>query len=202
MLALIDMERVGEHPAAASEISRLIVRWRDGDREAMDRVFALIYADLRQRARRELRRHGPATLSPTTLVHETFLKLVDRAQVSWADRTHILAVASLAMRQILVDHARRRLADKRGQGLRPELLDETTLRLDEKAGELLALDDALERLQALDERLGRVVDLHFFGGLSFEEVADVLDVSARTVKRDWRKARAFLLHELGGGATA
>jgi RNA polymerase sigma factor (TIGR02999 family) len=127
---------------------------------------------------------------------------VDRAQVSWADRTHILAVASLAMRQILVDHARRRLADKRGHGLRPELLDETTIRLDEKAGELLALDDALEGLRSLDERLGRVVDLHFFGGLSFEEMAEVLAVSPRTVKRDWRKARAFLLHALGGDATA
>jgi RNA polymerase sigma factor (TIGR02999 family) len=196
------MERMVEDPAATSEISRLIARWREGDREAMDRVFALIYAELRLRARRELRRHGPATLSPTTLVHETFLKLVDRAQVSWADRTHILAVASLAMRQILVDHARRRLADKRGHGLHPELLDETTIRLDEKAGELLALDDALEGLRSLDERLGRVVDLHFFGGLSFEEMAEVLAVSPRTVKRDWRKARAFLLHALGGDATA
>jgi RNA polymerase sigma factor (TIGR02999 family) len=196
------MERVVEDPAGTTEISRLLARWREGDRDAMDRVFSLIYADLRLRARRELRRHGPATLSPTTLVHETFLKLVERAQVSWADRTHILAVASLAMRQILVDHARRRLARKRGHGVHPELLDETTIRLDEKAAELVALDDALERLKSLDERLGRVVDLRFFGGLSFEEAAEVLDLSPRTVKREWRKARAFLLHALGGDATA
>jgi RNA polymerase sigma factor (TIGR02999 family) len=127
---------------------------------------------------------------------------VDRAHVAWVDRKHFFATAALAMRQILVDHARRRVAQKRGHGVHPDLLDEATVRLDQKASELVALDDALERLKALDERLGRVVELRFFGGLSFEEVGEVLDLSARTVKREWRKARAFLFHTLCGNATA
>jgi RNA polymerase sigma factor (TIGR02999 family) len=186
-----------EDLAVTSEISQWLARWRAGDPDARDRVFSLIYDELRRRARRELRRH-PATLSPTTLVHETFLKLVERTRVAWADRKHFFAVASMAMRQILVDHARRRLAQKRGHGRHPDILDEATVRLDEKAADLVALDDALERLRSLDERLGRVVDLRFFGGLSFEEAGEVLELSPRTVKREWRKARAFLLHALGG----
>jgi RNA polymerase sigma factor (TIGR02999 family) len=195
------MNPMGEGPAVTSDISRLIGRWKDGDRDARDRVFSLVYDELRLRARRQLHHHGAATLSPTSLVHETFLKLADGVEVSWEDRRHFLAVASLAMRQILVDHARRRLAQKRGNGVRPDVLDEATVHLDQKAAELVALDDALERLKALDERLARVVDLRFFGGLSFDEAAEVLDLSARTVKREWRKARAYLFRSLGGEAT-
>jgi RNA polymerase sigma factor (TIGR02999 family) len=202
MLRRLNMEAGAEDPPVTSELSQLLARWRAGDPEARDRVFSHVYDELRRLARRQLRRQGVATLSPTTLVHETFLKLADQAQVSWADRPHFFAVASLAMRQILVDHARRRLALKRGHGVHPGVLDETSFGLDERAAELVALDGALERLKSLDERQARVVDLRFFGGLSFEEAGEALDLSPRTVKREWRKARAFLFNALGGRTQA
>lgn len=192
-----------EAPSApSSEISSLLAAWRRGDNEAMDRLFSLVYDELRRRARQQLERHRPAPLSTTTLVHETFLKLVDRSAATWADRTHFFAVASLAMRHILVDFARKRLRKKRGQGLRPQLLDEGAIPLDERAEELDALDAALDRLKSVDERLSQVVELRFFGGLSFEEAAEVLEVSPRTLRRDWRKARAFLYEALAQGAPA
>ena len=193
---------MGEAASPASEISRLLAGWREGDREAMERLFSLVYDELSRRARQQLARYRPAPLSTGTLVHETFLKLVDRSQVRWADRTHFFAVASLAMRHILVDCARKRLRKKRGGGLRPELLDEGAIRLDERAAELEALDAALDRLKSMDERLSRVVELRFFGGLSFEEAAEVLEISPRTIRRDWRKARALLYDALSAGAPA
>jgi RNA polymerase sigma factor (TIGR02999 family) len=185
-----------------SEISLLLAGWRQGSREARERLFALVYDELRRRAHRQLQRHKPAPLSTGTLVHETFLKLVDRSQARWVDRTHFFAVASLAMRHILVDCARKRLRQKRGGGLQPELLDEGTIHLDERAAELEALDSALNRLKALDERLSKVVELRFFGGLTFEEAAEVLEISPRTIRRDWRKARAFLYQAMAPGTPA
>jgi len=182
-----------------SEVSVLLARWREGDRAAMEQLFAIVYDELRRRARGQIARRGAATIGTSTLVHETFLRLVERRHAVWADRAHFFAVASLAMRQILVDRARRRRARKRGGGLPIALFDEGAVRLDERADELLALDDALERLRALDERLARVVDLRFFGGLTFDEVGELLGLSSRTVKREWRKARAFLLEAVGAG---
>jgi RNA polymerase sigma factor (TIGR02999 family) len=176
-----------------SEVSALLARWRAGDRDAMDQLFALVYDELRRRAHAQIGRRDGDTLGTATLVHETFLRLVEQKQAAWIDRGHFFAVASLAMRQILVDRARRRLARKRGGGAPVHLLDEGTVRLDERASELLALDDALLRLKMIDERLAQVVDLRFFGGLTFEEAGEVLGLSSRTVKREWRKARAFLL---------
>jgi RNA polymerase sigma-70 factor (ECF subfamily) len=190
-----------EADSPPSEISSLLARWRDGDRDAMERLFALVYDEMRRRAHGHLRRSAAATLGTQTLVHETFLRLVDQKQVLWTDRAHFFAVASLAMRQILVDRARRRLAGKRGGGAHVEPLDETALRLDDRASELLVLDDALARLKSIDERLASIVDLRFFGGLTFEEAGEVLGLSSRTVKREWRKARAFLLEAVGGVAT-
>jgi len=189
---------MNEAPSAPSEISALLALWRNGDAEARGRLFVLVYDELRRRARGQISRQPGSTLGTVTLVHETFLRLVERQQIAWNDREHFFAVASLAMRQILVDRARRRLAWKRGGGARVEPLDEASLRLDDRATELIALDEALTRLKTIDDRLARVVDLRFFGGLTFDEAGEVLGLSSRTVKREWRKARAFLLQAVTG----
>lgn len=175
-----------------SEITRLLVAMREGDASAMDRLFPLVYREVHERAHRQLARRRPGeTLSTTALVHETYLKLAGSARQSYEDRIHFFAVASRAMRQILVDYARRNAAAKRGGGRAVTLDDESAANPD-RAEELLALDEGLERLQELDPRLVQTVELRFFGGLSVEETADALGVSPRTVKRDWQRARAFL----------
>jgi RNA polymerase sigma factor (TIGR02999 family) len=180
------------------EVTRLLERLRAGDAEALDRVLPLVYEELRAMAHRQLAKGRPGqTLDTTALVHEAYLKLVGARGAGWNDRRHFLAVAATAMRQIVVDHARRRNAQKRGGGVEPSLLDEGRLGLDGRATEILALDQALGRLSQLDERLTRLVELRFFAGLTVEETADALETSERTVKRDWQKARA-LLHELMG----
>jgi RNA polymerase sigma factor (TIGR02999 family) len=175
------------------DVTRLLAEYRAGDRSALERLFPLIYDELHGRAHRQLARHRPGdTLSTTALVHEAYLKLTDSHGQSYNDRMHFFAVASRAMRQILVDHARRKLAEKRGGGRVEVSLDPADLASPERAAELVALDEALGELAKLDQRLARTVELRFFGGLSVEEAADLLGTSPRTVKRDWRKARAFL----------
>jgi RNA polymerase sigma factor (TIGR02999 family) len=182
----------GERPTSG-EITRELARIRAGEQDAFDRLFPLIYDDLRARARRHIGRHTPGeTLNTTALVHETYLKLVDAAHRSYADRVHFFSVASLAMRQILVDHARTGLAKKRGGGAQMATIDPADLPSPDRGEDLLALDEALTQLAKMDARLARTVELRYFGGLSVEEAAEVLGVSARTVKRDWRTARAFL----------
>jgi RNA polymerase sigma factor (TIGR02999 family) len=175
------------------DITGLLAALREGDRGALDRLFPIVYRELHDRAHRQLagRRSGD-TLSTTALVHEAYLKLTGSAHQSYQDRTHFFAVASRAMRQILVDYARRHAAAKRGSGGRPISLDADAIPDPGRSEELLELDEALTRLERLDERLGQVVELRFYGGLSVEEVGEVMGVSPRTVKRDWRKARAFL----------
>jgi RNA polymerase sigma factor (TIGR02999 family) len=175
-----------------SEITTLLAAMRDGDGTAMDRLFPLVYRDIHERAHRQLAHRRPGdTLSTTALVHETYLKLAGSSNKSYHDRVHFFAVASRAMRQILVDYARRSTAHKRSTGravtLEPEAIGDP-----DRAEELVALDEGLERLARLDARLVRIVELRFFGGLSVEEAAEVLGISPRTVKRDWQKARAFL----------
>lgn len=171
----------------------------------MDRLMAVVYDELRAVARRQLRRRRPGqTLDTTALVHEAYLRLVDQAGSSWQDRTHFLSVAGIAMRQILVDAARRRTAKKRGEGLRIPF-DELRpgqggLDAAGHAVEILALDEALTSLAARNERLSRLVELRFFAGLTEEETAQTLGTSERTVRRDWLKARAFLFHTLRDGA--
>ena len=136
------------------------------------------------------------TLSPTALVHEAYMRMVDQTRVQWQNRAHFFAVASQAMRRVLMDHARRHGAERRGGGVLPHALDEVDIPLQERAEVLVALDDALRRLELLSERLARVVELRFFGGLTEAEAAEVLGVTERTVRRDWVKAKGWLLREL------
>jgi RNA polymerase sigma factor (TIGR02999 family) len=164
----------------------------------------LVYRELRAIAHRQLggampARGGSATLSPTALVHEAYLKLAGDPRRSWRDRTHFLALAAVAMRHILVDRARARTTLKRGGGLAQVTLDEGALAGEDQPEALLALDEALEQLASLAPRLARVVELRFYGGLSEDEIAEVLGVTTRTVQRDWAKARVLLRRALDGG---
>lgn len=175
------------------DTSRLLVAARGGDRDAFDLLYSRVYAELRQIAHVRLRRHQPnQTLNTTALVHEAYLKLVDHAGASVADRAHFLALASRAMRFVLVDHARARRMQKRGGGQADVPLDRIQVAADEPVADLLALDQALDRLHRVSDRQGRLVEYRFFGGLEYEEIAEVMGLSVRTVKRDWVKARTWL----------
>jgi RNA polymerase sigma factor (TIGR02999 family) len=180
----------------ADEITALLSALSRGDRSALDRLYPLVYGELHQRAHGQLARFRPGdTLSTTALVHEAYLKLTGAAGQSFQDRVHFFSVASRAMRQILLDYARRAIAAKRGGG-QAVSLDPAGTPDPGRPEELVALDEALDRLAAADERLARIVELRFFGGLSVEETAEAVGSSPRTVKRDWRKARAFLYQAL------
>jgi RNA polymerase sigma factor (TIGR02999 family) len=174
-------------------VTALLLACRDGEATAIARLFPLVYEELRRIAHSQLGRERPGhTLDTTALVHEAYLKLVDQTQVKLVDRSHFLAVATQAMRRILVDYARRYRADKRGGDPARVSLNEETIVAAERADMLLALDEALVDLARLDNRLSRVVECRFFGGLTEEETAEVLDVTARTVRRDWIKAKGWL----------
>ncbi|HEY4306749.1 MAG TPA: sigma-70 family RNA polymerase sigma factor [Gemmatimonadaceae bacterium] len=182
-------------------VTQLLSRVSAGDDEAMDRIFPLVYSQLRSAAEAALRSERPGhTLQPTALVHEAFLKLVGGGPIPARDRNHFLSIAARAMRQILVDHARRRSARKRGAGETPLPLD-FPIAADGRGlafDELIALDDALEHLAENSPRLRNVVELRFFGGLNEEQVAETLGVTTRTVQRDWVRARAWLYREVYG----
>lgn len=192
-------EYAGAGGARPEGVTQLLLAYRDGDRDAFDRLVPMLYDDLRRIARRQLRRSPGQTLDTTGLVHEAYLKLIDPAKVDWQDRGHFLAVSARAMRQVIIGYARKRSAGKRGGGERPVTLDEAQIAIDDQAERLLALDRALERLGGRDERLARVVECRFFAGLSEEETAQALGVSLRTAQRDWMRARAWLKEELRGG---
>ena len=180
-------------PPAAS-VTRLLRAARGGDGEAVDRVMALVYEDLRRVARGHVgRERAGHTLGATALVHESYMRLVGSSAFQAEDRAHFLAIASRSMRQVLVDHARRTRAEKRGGGLHHTTLTDGSASVELDPEELLALDAALE---SLEERQRRVVEYRFFGGMEEEEIASVLGVSARTVRRDWVKARAWLYSTL------
>lgn len=183
----------------ASDVTALLVRLSNGQEAALDDLLPAVYEELRRIAHNQLRgERDDHTLRTTELVHEAYEKLVQHSSVDWQDRQHFFAVAARAMRQVLVDHARKKTAAKRG-GAEPDLpLDEVTLPRDTKTEELISIDDALTRLADRDERAAQVVECRFFGGYTIAETADVLDVSRSTVKRDWRAARAWLNRELGG----
>lgn len=179
------------------EVTQLLKAWTAGDEQALEKLTPLVYEQLHRVAQRCMARQRPDhTLQTTALVNEVYLRLVDCGQVRWQDRAHFLAVSAQLMRRILVDFARSRGCHKRGAGIAHMSLDEAPSVCNEPDANLVALDDALKRLAALDERESRVVELRFFGGLSTEETAEVLGVSADTVLREWRLARAWLLRQL------
>jgi RNA polymerase sigma factor (TIGR02999 family) len=181
-----------------SDITNLLDEWGRGDRRAFDELLPLVYAELRQVAARQLRHERDGhSLQPTALVHEAYLRLVDQRKADWRGRAHFFGVAAQVMRRILVDHARRRLADKRGDGVRPVSIDQAIDTPGVSEIPILDLDDALDRLAGLDAGLARIVELRAFGGLTIEEAAHVLKVSPSTAKREWRTAKAWLTRELG-----
>ncbi len=183
-----------------SHATALLVTADSGDGDALDRLVPLLYDELRAMAHRQLgRERRDHTLQTTALVHEAYLKMVDDTKVTRRGRAYFFAAAARAMRQVLIDYARRRKAEKRGGGARALSLDEEQIAVDEFAAELLDLDRALEQLAALNPRHARVVECRFFAGMSVEETAEALDVSPRTVKYDWALARAWLYDALGGG---
>ncbi len=184
-------------PDTHPDTTQLLLDARAGDREAFDRLYQHVYGALRALAHQRLVRHGHGeTLSTTALVHETYLKLIDQGRVAWQDRSHFFAVASRAMRFVLVDYARARSAAKRGGPQADIPLDAVQVAADERADDVLALSDALEQLAAVDERLGAVVEYRYFGGLTFEEIAEVTGRSVATLKRDWVRARAWLYRSM------
>jgi RNA polymerase sigma factor (TIGR02999 family) len=182
---------------APREVSRLLRAWSLGEQAAFDQLMPLVYEELRRMARRLMRRQRSGhTLETTALIHEAYLRLVDQSEVRWQNRAHFFGVAAKAMRHILVDHARTRQAAKRGGRMQQVTLHETAAAVIERPLDLLALDDALQGLAVIDKRKSQVVELKYFGGLTVHEIAEVLRVSAETVARDWRLARAWLLREL------
>jgi RNA polymerase sigma factor (TIGR02999 family) len=182
---------------APLDISGLLRRWSEGEQAALAELTPLVYRELRLMARRQLAGERQAqTLNTTALAHEAWLRLARIQNARWQDRAHFFALCAQCIRRILVDHARARLAARRGAGAQRLSLEETLLISEERSPSLVALDDALNALMELDPRKGRVVELRFFGGLTAEEIAEVLRISPVRVKRDWRLAKAWLMREL------
>jgi RNA polymerase sigma-70 factor, ECF subfamily len=179
------------------DITELLLAWSGGDGEALEKLTPLVYQELRRLAGAYLRRErSNHTLQPTALAHEAYLKLIDQQNVSWQNRAHFFGVAAQLMRRILVDHARARLAEKRGGVDQRFSLDDAIHLSDQRANEVVALDETLKTLAAVDAQKSRVVELKYFGGLTLEEIAEVLGVSRATVIREWRMAKAWLYSEL------
>ncbi|MEW6207805.1 MAG: sigma-70 family RNA polymerase sigma factor [Acidobacteriota bacterium] len=186
-----------------NEVSQMLLDWRNGDRDALNRLMPLVYDELRRLAHRYMnRRFAGQTLQTTALVHEAYIRLVGQDQVVWQNRSHFFAVCAQVMRNLLVDRARSRQAEKHGGGARQVSLDEADVISPEKQIDLLALDEALDKLASLDPRKSRIVEMRYFGGMSVEETAEVLDISPITVKREWLKARAWLYHQMNTSSNA
>ena len=184
-------------PQPGSTVTQLLARAGAGDGSALADVFPLIYAELHALAERQLRGEPDGhTLSPTALVHEAYIRLVDYSRVEWDGRAHFMAAASTAMRRILVDHARRHRSAKRGGALRRVAIEDVELGIDERAELLIAMDEALGRLKEIDARQAQVVECRFFGGFTEEETAEALGIGLRTAKRDWAKAKSWLHREI------
>jgi RNA polymerase sigma factor (TIGR02999 family) len=174
-------------------LTGLLHDWREGDQGALDRLTPIVYDELRRMAHRYVQREREGhTLQTTALVNEAYLRLAGQQNVEWQNRAHFFAVTAQVMRHILIDHARRRRYAKHGGELRQVSLDDAAVMSEQRATELILLNEALDELTRLDPRKGRVVELRYFGGLSLEETAEVLEVSLMTVRRDWRAAKAWL----------
>jgi RNA polymerase sigma factor (TIGR02999 family) len=182
---------------SSPDVTALLGSWSRGNRTALTELLPLVYGELRRVATRQLRsERADHTLQPTALVHEAYIRLVDQRRVDWRNRAHFFGVAAQIMRRILVDHARRHGANKRGEGVRCLSMDEAKDVAAPNEIPILALDQALDRLEKVDVALTRIVELRAFGGLTIEEAAHVLGVSSSTAKRDWRTAKAWLNREL------
>ena len=180
-------------PGLPNEITRLLLSWNSGNQEALDELIPIVYTELRRIARLYMRRErGNHTLQTSALINEAYLRLVDQQNVKWQDRAHFFAVAAQIMRNILIDHARKYQSTKRGAGAQQVPLDEAIIVNQQRASELVALDDALVSLAAFDERKSQIVELQFFGGLSIEEIAEVMKISPATVKRELQAAKLWL----------
>ena len=188
-------------PQQHHEITQLLFEWSSGNQTALDKLYPLVYDELHRLARRYMRRERKGhTLQTTALINEAYVRLVDQKHVHWENRAHFFAISAQIMRRILIDHARRYTYAKRGGGAERLSFDEAAIVANDRAAELVQLDEALKHLSGIDPRRAQVVELRYFGGLTNEEIAMVLKISANTVTRDWNMARAWLYQQLGGSA--
>jgi RNA polymerase sigma factor (TIGR02999 family) len=179
--------------ALPDEVTELLIKWSNGDEAALDELIPLVHTGLRRLAKRYMgREREDHTLQTSALINEAYLRLIDQQSIEWKDRAHFFAVSAQIMRHVLIDHARKHHSDKRGAGARKLPIDDAAVNIQQKAAELVALDEALKELAAVDLRQSQIVELRFFGGLTVEETAEVLEVSPITVKREWRMAKAWL----------
>lgn len=179
------------------DVTQILHEWSGGDRNAPERLMPLVYDEMRRLARSFLaRERGAHTFQPTALVNEAYLRLVDQTRVNWQNRAHFYGIASSMMRRVLIDHARAHATEKRGGAAIHLSIDDVQVPIEERAASFIAMDEALSRLAEMDQRKSRIVEMRFFGGLSDEEIAEVLGVSSRTVLRDWKTARLWLYREL------
>ncbi len=183
---------------SSPDVTGLLIEWQQGDSVALDKLTSLVYDELRRIAHRYMQQERDGhTLQTTALVHEAYARLVGGQKIEWQNRAHFFGVVAQVMRHVLIDHARRRNYAKHGGDIQQVPLEDATAMSEERAAELIALDEALDELAKLDPRKSRIVELRYFGGLSLEETASVLDVSVMTVRRDWRAAKAWLYKQVG-----
>ena len=183
--------------SSPGDVTQLLIEYQEGNTEAAEQLWSEVYDALRVVARNKLRKErSDHTLTTTALVHEAYLKIIDQTRIEWEDRLHFFAMASRIMRNILIDYARRRKAQKRGGGAPHVSLDDAIVSAEASADVFLALDEALNQLAKFDERQAKVVEYRFFGGMQEKEIAEVLDIAPRTVRRDWRKAKGWLARAL------
>ena len=185
---------------SSPELTQLLADWAKGDRSALDRLFPLVHSELRRIAQRQMSQERPGhTLQATALVNEAYLKLAGQQGFDWQNRAHFFAVCAQVMRHILIDHARAHARDKRGGGLARVSLNDALVVAEDQAEHFIALDDALRVLERLDPQKGKIVEMRYFGGLSVEETAEVLNVSPRTVRREWQRAKVWLYRMMTEG---